>query len=240
MSNVEVYKHLGHPVKIEQTQVQRQWMDNTDDKHAYKCFPVSLVNTIGWSISFLEDIEFIWDGISDTSEHHVTILKGPEGVCNTQRGNATVSFYTGLYFKTEENMTMLSIVPPNYFIDGATPFTSLITTSFFEDALPVAWRVTRPNVKITIPAGTPVITVIPVSLGELAKVELDIHDKVFGEEMHVKKQKRLEVWEKLSKEGKFTNFYRNAVEYDGSTIGKHEKKSLHLRVNDFSTDREVI
>jgi hypothetical protein len=240
LNNVEVYKHLGHPVKIEQTQVQRSWMDNTDDKHAYKCFPVSLVNTIGWSISFLEDIEFIWDGISDTSEHHVKILKGPEGVCNTQRGNATVSFYTGLYFKTEENMTMLSIVPPNYFIDGATPFTSLITTSFFEDALPVAWRVTRPNEKITIPAGTPVITVIPISLGELAKVELDIHDKVFNEEMHDRKQKRLEVWEKLSKEGKFTNFYRNAVEYDGSIMGKHEKKSLHLRINDFSTDREVI
>ncbi len=240
MSKIEVYKHIGHPVKIEQTQIQREWMDNTIDKHAYKCFPVSLVNTIGWSISFLEDIEFIWDGISDTTEDHVTVLKGPDGVCNTQRANATISFYTGLFFKTEENTSILSIVPPNYFIDGATPFTAVISTSFFEDAYPVAWKITRPNTKITIPAGTPVATLIPISIGGLADIELDIHDKVFDPNHANKKAERLKVWEQISKEGKFTNFYRNAIDYDGSVMGKHEKKSLHLKINDFTENREVI
>jgi hypothetical protein len=240
VKKVEVYKHMDFPVKIEQTPIQRNWMDNTDDKHAYKCFPVSLVNTIGWSVSFLEDIEFIWDGISNTEDHHVKVLKAPEGVCNTQRGNATISFYTGLHFKTEEDMSILSIVPPNYFIDGAMPFTSIISTSFFEDAYPVAWRVTRPNEKITIPAGTPVATLIPISIAGLAEVELDIHDKIFDPEHQVKKDKRLVVWQKLQREGKFTNFYRNAIDYDGSVMGKHEKKSLHLKINDFSTDRKVL
>ena len=240
MSRVKVYKHKDHPVRIEQTQVQRDWMDITYDRHAYKCFPVSLVNTLGWSISFDEDIEFIWDGILDTSEDHVTILKGPEGVCNTQRGNGTISFYTGLHFKTDEDMSIVSIVPPNYFIDGATPFTSVITTSFFEDAYPVAWRVTRPNTKILIPAGTPVATLIPISLGKLSEVELDIFDKEFEEGMQVKKEEKLKVWEELSKQGKFTNFYRNAVDYDGTVLGKHEKKSLHLKINDFTTRQEMI
>jgi hypothetical protein len=240
MTNITVYKHKNHPVKIEQTQIQRDWMEMTIDRHAYRCFPVSLVNTLGWSISFNEDIEFIWDGISDTTEHHVKILKGPEGVCNTQRGNATISFYTGLYFKTEEDMSIISIVPPNYFIDGATPFTSVITTSFFEDAYPVAWRVTRPNTKILIPAGTPVATLIPISLGNLSDIELDVYDKKFEESTAKRKSERMKVWDELSKEGKFTNFYRNATDYDGKMLGKHEKKSLHLKINDFTTQEEMI
>ena len=240
MSSVKVYKHKNHPVKIEQTQIERDWMNITNDRHAYKCFPVSLVNTIGWSISFNEDIEFIWDGILDTTEDHVTVLKAPEGVCNTQRGNGTISFYTGLYFKTKEDMSIVSIVPPNYFVDGATPFTSVISTSFFEEAYPVAWRVTRPNVKIIIPAGTPVATLIPISLGQLSEIELDIYDKNFEDVNYDRKKERLKVWEELGKEGKFTNFYRNAIDYDGKVLGKHEKKSLHLKINDFTTNKEMI
>ena len=128
---VFVDKQIGHPVKIEQTRIQRDWMDVTDNKHAYKCFPVSQANTIGWSVSFLHDIEFIWDGISDTSDSHVTILKDEGNVAYTTRANATISFESGLYFKTEQDMSILSISPPNYFIDGASAFTSIISTSFF-------------------------------------------------------------------------------------------------------------
>jgi hypothetical protein len=61
MPAINAYKIVGHRVKIEQTLIQRDWMDATVERHAYKCFPVSLANTVGWSISFLDDIEFVWD-----------------------------------------------------------------------------------------------------------------------------------------------------------------------------------
>lgn len=233
--NISVYKHRNHPVKIQQTPIQREWMDNTVDKHAYKCFPVSSVNTFGWSISFTEDIEFIWDGISDTTPDHVNVLKQPQGVCSTNRGNATISFYTGLFFETDQETSILSIVPPNYFIDGAMPFTSIMSTSFYDDALPVAWKITRPNEKIVISAGTPIITIIPISVGRLSETELNIYDKEFTQEKADETKKRNEEWERITKAGGFTNFYRDAVDYKGNSIGKHEKKALHLITNDFTT-----
>lgn len=230
-----VDKKIGHPVKIEQSKVQRDWMDATYDKHAYKCFPISQANTIGWSISFLHDIEFVWDGISDTSDSHVAILKDDGKVCSTGRANATISFDTGLFFKTDQNISIMSIHPSNYFIDGATAFTSVISTSFFSEAYPIAWRITRPNIPILIPAGTPVATLIPLSIGSLSDIELDISNKVFIPESEEERKEKTKAWEKIYNEGKFTNFYRDAVKYDGSSLGSHEKKSIKMIVNDFTT-----
>ena len=223
---VFVDKQIGYPVKIEQTRIQRDWMDATDNKHAYKCFPVSQANTIGWSVSFLHDIEFIWDGISDTSDSHVTILKDEGNVAYTTRANATISFESGLYFKTEQDMSILSISPPNYFIDGASAFTSIISTSFFPDSYPIAWRITKPNTPILIPAGMPVATLIPISVGSLCDIELNIQNKVFIKEPENEVLEKAEVWKKIYQEGKFTNFYRDAVKYDGTPVGSHEKKSI--------------
>jgi hypothetical protein len=231
---VFVDKQVGHPVKVEQTKIQRDWMDATDNKHAYRCFPVSQANTIGWSISFLHDIEFIWDGISDTSDSHVKILKDEGNVAYTTRANATISFQSGLYFKTEQDMSILSISPPNYFIDGASAFTSIISTSFFPDSYPIAWRITKPNTPILIPAGMPVATLIPISVGSLCNVELNIQNKGFIQEPKNEVLEKAEVWEKIYKEGKFTNFYRDAVKYDGTPIGSHEKKSIRMIVKDFT------
>ena len=232
--NISVYKIHNQPVQIEQTPIKREWMEKTYDRHAYKCFPVSFANTIGWSISFTEDIEFIWDGVTDTTPDHVKILKAPENLCSLARGNATISFNTGLYFKTDENTSIISIVPPNYFIDGATPFTSMMSTSFYDEAFPAAWRITRANTPILIPAGMPVATLIPLSIGKLSEVQLDIHNKTFDQEVANEKRKYLEEWQKISEQGKFSNFYRDAVDYKGDSIGEHEKKSLHLKTNDYT------
>jgi hypothetical protein len=232
--NIKVYKHKGYPVKIEQTPVKRKWMDDTENGHAYKCLPVSQANTFGWSISFTEDLEFIWDGISDTTSDHVKILKDSSVICSLSRGNATVSFYTGIFFETDKNTSVVSIVPPNYFIDGATPFTSVISTSFFHEAFPAAWKITRANEKIIIPAGTPIITVVPISIGALSNVELDLYDKEFTQEKKDYTERRNKAWKEITDFGGFTNFYRDAVDYEGNSLGSHEVKALRLKVNDYT------
>lgn len=234
MTTIEIYKEKWSKAKIEQTPLSRDWMENTSGRHAYKCFPISLANTIGLSISFTEDIEFIWDGIDDTISSHVNILKGHD-MCNTVRGNATISFITGLHFKTSQNISMLSIAPPNYFLDGAIPYTSIISTSFFEDAFPAAWKIVKDNQKITIPAGTPVATLIPISLSQMSEMSISIYDKIYTEEERERINKKMIEWQRISNEGKFTNFYRDAVDYEGNKIGNHEVKSLKLKIKDFTT-----
>ncbi len=232
MFKFEVYKVREDAANISPLSIKRDWMDDTVDAHAYKCFPVSLTNGLGWGLSFPEDITFIWDGISDTLSHHVKILQGEKYVY-TERANATISFNTGLLFKTDPDVSILEMPVPNFFRDGVQPFTTLISTSFFKGELPCAWRITRPNVEITIKANTPIISILPISLTQLQNSEAhlkqiyDLPNDFFKEGPQYS-----EAVSEINKSGKWSNFYRDAVNHLGISIGNHEVKALRLKVVD--------
>jgi hypothetical protein len=216
--------------KIDTLPVKRNWMDKTWNKHAYHCFPITLANTLGWQISFPEDITFIWDGVSDSNPEHVKIIKGNK-YAYPARGNATVSFNTGIKFKTEKTKTLLITPAPNFFIEGAQCFTSLISTSFFRAELPVAWMITSPNKEITIPAGYPICSILPISLNELNNSEIQI-----GVEPENEKVSEQELYEysmainEINKKFEWSDFYRDGVDHKGNKLGEHELKSLKFKV----------
>ena len=104
MGEFKAIKVHPNAANVEPLAAVRDWMDETAERHAYMCFPLSISNRLGWGISFPEDISFIWDGITDTTSDHIKILRGHK-YATTGRGNATVSFSTGLIFKTDESTT---------------------------------------------------------------------------------------------------------------------------------------
>lgn len=206
-------------------------MDETWEAHAYKCFPVSLANGLGWYLSFPEDIVFIWDGISDSTADHVKVLKG-EKYAYPERGNATISFNTGIMFRSDENISMLHMPVPNYLRDGVQPFSTLISTSFFNGDIPCAWRITRPNVEITIKAGTPVIALVPINLEEIQNSSIVFEDIKSFDSKGFDSDGYSRALGRLNKEAKWSNFYRDAVDHLGRKIGKHQVKAIRLSVKD--------
>ena len=40
----------------------------------------------------------------------------------------------------------------------------------------------------------------------------------------------------IQKEGKWSDFYRNAVDHNGKNLGEHEVKSLRLRIDKYETE----
>jgi hypothetical protein len=223
-----VYKNNPLGANIEQLSIKREWMEQTANKHAYQCMPVSLTNTMGWGISFPKEISFIWDGVSDTTPDHIKILNGPE-YCNVGRANGTLSFNTYLTFKTKKNITMLAFPVPNEFNENAQCFTTLISTSFYKSSFPIAWKILKPNVKITIPANKPVAAIIPISLKELENFEITIKEK--NPPLNYKKEEinNLEFYRKKSKQGKFGHLYRKAENFKGEKVGDHEVQSIKLK-----------
>lgn len=228
MHKIKAYKTEGF-ADIFPLSIKRDWMDKTWNAHAYHCFPIGLANQLGWGISFSEDISFIWDGISDPSSEHVKILKGSKYV-HSDRGNATISFNTGISFETDSNTSLLQMPVPNYPRDGITPFSTIISTSFFGGEFPCAWMITRPNVEITIKANTPVIAIVPIDLSTIQNSEIKFFP--FSE----KKKSPINVVDykkavyEINMSGKWSNFYRNATDHEGNKIGEHQVKSIKLKV----------
>lgn len=229
MYNIKAFVTRDGYGNLDPLSAKREWMDETHAAHAYKCFPVTLTNTLGWGISFPEDITFIWDGVSNSDPSHVTVLSGEKYV-NTGRANGTISFETGLMFKTDKDVSLLTMPVPNLIRDGVQPLTTLISSSFFRGDLPCAWRITRPNVEITIKANTPVVSIIPISLGQLNNTEIEFAElSSLPAENFSSPDYSQHVYE-LNRKGEWSNFYRDAVDHLGNSIGEHEVKSLKLKV----------
>lgn len=222
----------GMRVIVEPLTVKRNWMDNVANAHAYNCFPLSLSNALGWGISFPEDIVFMWDGIdTDKEEGHIKIIEGHQYV-NENRRSATLSLNTYIKFITDENTTMLTMPVPNYFSDSFIPYTTLVTTSFYPHMLPAALKIIKPNVEITIPAHTPVLSIVPISTEQINNYEMEIYDFIPTEEYELKNQQYGKESQKLNQEGKWTHFYRNATDELGNSVGKHEIKTFRLKTKD--------
>lgn len=229
MKKFQVQKLFPDSATIEQISARRSWMDETPEKHAYMCFPLNLTNRLGWGISFPEDIRFVWDGITDTTPGHVTILEGDK-YASTGRGNATVSFTSGLKFTTDKNTSTLIMPVPNLFTRGSQSYTTLISTSFYMHMLPLAWRVTEPNIEIHIPAGQPVAAVLPLSLTSLEEdYELELIEEPPGSEYWEEVKKYGDEAEIKNGVGDWSKMYRDAVDYRGETVGEHETKSIKLK-----------
>lgn len=226
-----VYRQSFSSANIEQVSIKRKWMDETADKHAYQCMPISLANTLGWAISFPEDISFIWDGICDSTSTHVKIIKGHK-FCSAARGNATISFNTFLKFKTSENITTLIMPIPNNFNENAQCFTTLISTSFYDSMLPIAWKIIKPNIEIFIPAGEPIATILPISLNDLQNFELIITNKEINNNENNEINKKLNFIKQKMQEGKFSQLYRKAENYNGEKIGNHETHTIKLKTTE--------
>lgn len=231
MPILKAYKTNPKSLIIEPLSVKRDWMDATPDGHAYRCFPVTMANTVGWTISSPVDISFIWDGKIDTTPDRVKILSGEE-YCYTGRGQGSVSFNTGFILKSEKNISVLTITPQNYFYEDFEVMSSLISTSFFNVDFPLAIKVKVPNKEITIKANTPIATIIPISLTSLKDESIEIETFVSTQEYRDKLKSYGDAAQVINQSGKWTDWYRDAVDENGNSIGEHEAKSLKLKVID--------
>lgn len=236
MINLNVYKTSNVTANIQPLSAKRDWMDDTYEKHAYRCFPITLSNQFGWGLSFSEDITFMWDGVTSTSADNVKVLQGQE-YCETGRGHATINFKTNLRFVTDKNYSLLSFPVPNSFTDGAQAITSILSSSFFEGPLPVAWKITRPFTPITIKANTPFIAIMPISLTDLnnsvASIDEERNAPFIKRDIPLTMEGAMAAAKK-NWEGSWTDYYRDAVDYMGNSLGQHEVKAIKIGVKDLT------
>lgn len=229
MKVISVRRLHDGAAKVEQLKVAREWMDNTSGRHAYMCFPMTLTNGFGWGLAFDKDIRAIWDGVENSEGHHVKILEG-EDLVYTGRAHGTISFRTGVIINTDEDVSMLTMPVPNQFIRGTQAFTTLMSTSFYQGEFPLAIKITEPNREIFIPAGTPVAALIPISITGLQNdFQMEITQGAMPQEYWDELKKYGDAAESKNSVGDWSKMYRDAINYDGSSMGKHESKNIKLK-----------
>lgn len=225
-NSITVYKQDNYEVNFDVLNVRRDWMDSSWEHHAYRCFPVTLANFLGWTFWFNEDISFILHSQST----QVEILSGQK-YANTDRANQSISLNSGLIFDSEENVTILTMPVPNQFIDGIQAFTALLSTSVLKGPMPIVYRITRPDTIITIPAGTPIGSILPISLKDLESTYIGLSPNPLPKEYDEELLRSKEAFLEVAAQGKWTDRYRKAIDYKGNQVGKHELTKINLKIH---------
>jgi hypothetical protein len=118
---------------------------------------------------------------------------------------------------------------PNEFNENAQCYTTTMSTSFYKPEFPIAWRILKPNVEIVIPAGTPVATLVPISLNGLQEYEMNVYNRAVPIEHQKKITSDFEKNKEKANKNGFSHSYRNAEDESGKTL--HETRSLNLKTN---------
>ena len=50
MNQLIAYVIDGHELRIRPAPVEREWMDDSDQRFAYRCLPLNIANAHGWEI----------------------------------------------------------------------------------------------------------------------------------------------------------------------------------------------
>jgi hypothetical protein len=238
MFNISVEKMNGALFDIAPMSIKRGWMDDTSEGHAYRCFPVTQSNVVGWSLFCKEDIEFLWDGVNDQTPNHIEIISAPEGSYGG-RGQSSISFNTGLIFRTDPDVSLFTISPVNYFSNDFETMSNLISTSFYDNPLPLAIKARKQNSVVSIKAGTPIATIIPISLSSLNNTAISIVDYRDDDRKRINANISYgEAAQVVNSSGQWTDWYRDAVDQNGESLGSHEVKVLRLSVVDNTQNKQ--
>lgn len=142
------YRLNPHPAAMIPGRSDREWMDDTSDRFAYRCTPLPIANSSGWELLLPVGIAASWNGGIRPSD--VTVMAQEEGV-NLDRiavsifGHGILTFHPGYLFRTSPGWAIGARGAPNTHKDGIVPLEGLVETDWSPFTFTMNWRFTRPG-----------------------------------------------------------------------------------------------
>ena len=219
----------------------RDWMDKTGEKYAYRCLPLNIANSYGWSFHLTQDFVVHWSGQDALEAITIKSEEDVSGIVASIFGNGIITFHTYGIFQTEPGWSMMASGPANHPKDGISPLTGIIETDWSPFSFTMNWKITRPNQWIRFKKGEVFCSVFPVQRGVLESIEPELwpieSDPDLKEEHDAWGRARLKFNEDLKVPGshaqqeKWQKSYYRGQRPDGSPGA--EDHIIKLRLNEF-------
>ena len=165
----------GHSVDIRPAPVERDWMDATNQRYAYRCLPLSIANSHGWEILCASGFSAVWAGGPELEAVQVT----PDGQGHVPAlghfGHGVLTFHVPCLFRTEPGFDLWVQGPVNRPKDGIAALTGVIETDWSPFSFTMNWQFTRANTAVRFEKGEPFCHLMPVRRGEIETVEPELN-----------------------------------------------------------------
>jgi len=163
----------------------RDWFTN----HAYHCLPLVIGNQYGFVVKSIYDFEVEWNGGDSVDDVKVKILSDQDTYTknhnlqniNSHFGMGVVTVQTAFSLRTPPGINLITINPPNYFIDGLYHMTGVVETDNLRRDFTYNLKLTRPNYKVTVKTGDYIGCFIPYPRHFIDKFEIVDSKQIFNE-----------------------------------------------------------
>lgn len=145
---------------------QRDWMDATPSRYAYRCLPLTIVNQTGWWIKNPVGFTAIWRG--DTGPGSIDFrfdcaAELWQGWINSQFGEGIITWNTPFLFRTKPQGSRLLVCgPANVFKANAHPLTALIESDWMSMSFTMNYKIMKPGEPVRFDVGEPLFQAIPL------------------------------------------------------------------------------
>jgi len=228
----------GFKIDLRPAPHERDWMDATHQRYAYRCLPLNIANAHGWEILCAADFGAVWDGGSGRTS--VKVLEGGEAAGAVSHfGSGVITFHVPALFRTDPGYDLWVGGPANRPKDGIYPLTGVVETDWAPYTFTMNWMITRPNAEIRFTAGEPICSLYPVQRGALEAVTPQLRSLSEAPELEAEFQQwsrgRVEFNRDLGAKGseaqreRWQKLYFRGERPDGSSGADDHRSRLRLK-----------
>ena len=184
----EIFDRSDMPLRT--APVNREWMDQSDQRFAYRCLPLAIANQAGWLLHSPATFTATWNGGRYKDSVYLEFeapggrpapahggfinvvsfsVPAPEtyrdGRITSHFGSGTITFAIPYLFRTPPGVNLWVKGPTNWIKDGAQALEGIVETDWLPATFTMNWKLTRPHYPVRFEKGEPFCMVVPVARG---------------------------------------------------------------------------
>ncbi len=150
--------------KIVPAAPERQWMDETNERFAYRCLPLNIANSFGWELLLPIPIVAEWNGGPELTDITVTSPESEnvERYASSHFGHGVLTFQTHYLFRTDPGVALWARGSPNLPKDGIAPLDGITETDWLTFTFTMNWKFTRPG-RVEFAKDEPFLFITPIA-----------------------------------------------------------------------------
>jgi hypothetical protein len=233
------YKLVDDAPPIQPAPAQREWMDVTSERFAYRCLPLVIANMHGWQILSPAAFSAEWDGRGSKEGIQIEFRDHFTLKVQSHFGSGVLTFLPGYLFRTSPGYNLWVKGPTNGAKPGLEALEGIVETDWSNAPFTMNWRFQRPGMRVHFRRGEPICTVFPIPRGLIESVQPEVRelhdDPELAEAYAAWQGSRTSFISDLrkpdpnaAKEARWQKDYFRGTAADGERFAEHQTK-LHLK-----------
>jgi len=226
-------------IDIRPAPLERDWMNATHERHAYRCLPLNIANTYGWEI--LCDIGFTatWNGGNGLDAISIQFDSAATSLAGSHFGHGILTFQVPCLFQTDPGFDLMVQGPINRPKDAIAPLSGLVETDWSPYTFTMNWLFTRQGVAVRFEKGEPFCHIFPLRRCDVESFEPELRPLTDNPRLKIQHDawsaSRLQFNADLRRRGskaradKWQKLYYHGLDVEGRDIAPDHRTKVRVR-----------